>query len=76
MKLVPKKETCATKIELLAAYQIATKLYSDAIAELAQKIGIVPKAEYDDLNLAGHKARRRSANALEVLEAHTEEHGC
>ena len=76
MELAPKGDACATKLELLTAYRAVTKSYSDTIAEVAQKIGIVSKAEYEKLNVAVLKARRLSAHALEALEAHTDEHGC
>ena len=74
--LTPKQELCATKISLLAAYKAATKSYADAVAESAEKIDIVSKGEYVNLNIATHNARRLSASALEALEAHTDEHGC
>jgi hypothetical protein len=67
---------CETKRDLLTKYQEATTAYSQAVAELARKIGIVKKADYDALSAAAHRARRLSATALEALEAHTDEHGC
>ena len=69
-------ETCDVKRQLLGAYQKATEAYSQAVAELARQIGIISKADYNALTLASHKARRFSADALEALEAHTDEHGC
>ena len=76
MKLTPKQGVCATKIDFLAAYKAATKSYADAVAELAEKIDIVSKGDYVNLNIAIQNARRLSASALETLEAHTDEHGC
>jgi hypothetical protein len=68
--------TCDVKRQLLTAYQKATAAYSQAVAELARKIGIVSKANYNELALASQKARRLSADTLEALDAHTDEHGC
>jgi hypothetical protein len=67
---------CDVKRQLLTAYQKATAAYSQAVAELARKISIVSKADYNELALATQKSRRLSGDALEALEAHTDEHGC
>ena len=67
---------CPTKRRLLTAYQTATKLYSNAVADLSVLIGKTSREDYDKLNLAAQKARRSSANALEALEAHTDDHSC
>ena len=43
---------CPTKTALLNEYGNATKLYADAVGELAQRIGIVPRDEYERLRMA------------------------
>jgi len=67
---------CPTKTALLNEYGNATKLYADAVGELAQRIGIVQRDEYERLRMASEKFRRLSSNTLEALDAHTREHGC
>jgi hypothetical protein len=69
-------EKCQTKTDLLTKYQEATDAHAAAVAIMSKRIGISSKQEYDNLATAMHKARRLSANALEALEAHTDEHGC
>jgi hypothetical protein len=55
-----------TKTDLLIAYGNATQRYTDAVTALAQKIGTVPRDEYETLR-ASDKARRVSLEALEGL---------
>jgi hypothetical protein len=68
--------TCKTKRRLLSTYQKTTASYSQAVADLARKIGLVAQADYNGLAIATQKARRLSAAALEGLDAHIDEHGC
>ena len=56
-----------TKTDLLIAYGNATQRYTDAVTALAQKIGTVPRDEYETLRVASDKARRVSLEALEGL---------
>lgn len=65
---------CEEKTNLLIAYQRATEVYSQAVAELAQKIGVTPK--HDALNRAAEQARYASLDAHDRLDRHTREHGC
>jgi hypothetical protein len=67
---------CKTKSRLLTSYQKTTASYSQAVADLARKIGLVAQADYNGLAIATQKARRLSAAALEALDAHIYEHGC
>jgi ABC-type transporter Mla subunit MlaD len=67
---------CEDKLRLLMAYQAATEAYSKAVSELATKIGVTRKAEYDKVNRAAEQARYASMDARDRLERHTAEHGC
>ena len=67
---------CQTKRHLLALYQAATERYSQAVAALAQAIGAVSKKEYTALKMAALRTRLLSTDAVDALEAHTDEHGC
>jgi uncharacterized small protein (DUF1192 family) len=70
------KASCPTKKTLVAAWRNAAEIYSRAVAELSQKIGIVPKSEYERLVEAAEKARKHALEAQANLEAHTNDHGC
>jgi hypothetical protein len=67
---------CLTKRVLMTAYQEATMAHAQAVADLACMIGVVTKADFAEIHAAAHRASRLSATALEVFEAHTDEHGC
>ena len=67
---------CATKTALLSAYQDAAALYAGAVGNLAQEIGAISRDEYSSLRVASQRARRVSEEALETLDAHSDEHGC
>ena len=70
------KESCATKITLLTAWQSAADIYYKAVAALARQIGTVTKPEYERLAKAAEDARQRSVEAQAKLETHVNEHGC
>jgi hypothetical protein len=67
---------CPTKTALLLTYQNSTKRYADAMGQLGQKIGLVSRDEHERLRVATEKTRRLSLEALETLDAHSDEHGC
>lgn len=71
-----RKESCPTKTTLLAAWQKATEIYSQVVAELSRNIGVVSKSEYDRLAKAAETARNHALEAKTALDAHTAEHGC
>jgi hypothetical protein len=70
------KESCPTKLALLAAWQKAADVYAKAVAELSRRIGILPKGDYEKLKQVAERARQRSLEAQASLEAHIGEHGC
>ena len=71
-----KEPTCETKTKLLVAHQNATEFYAKAVSELARKIGVVSRTQYDKLSLAAERARKLSFEARELFEGHIAEHGC
>ena len=76
LRAVPSARACEEKTRLLLEYQTTTELYSKAVAELAAKMGVVPRSEYDKLNEAAEKARHISADARDHLERHIANHHC
>jgi hypothetical protein len=72
----PQPASCRAKEELLLSYQKTTAAFSAAVTLLQQKMGVVPKAEYDRLSIAADEARIRSEHARLVLEQHVAEHHC
>jgi hypothetical protein len=71
-----KEPTCETKTKLLGAHQNATEFYAKAVSELARKIGVVSRTQYEKLSLAAERARKLSFEARELFEGHIAEHGC
>jgi len=76
MKYSTAKVNCEEKTSLLVADQEAAQAYSNAVAELAKKVGVASKDEYNKLHGATELARYRSLDAQDRLERHIEEHGC
>lgn len=67
---------CDDKSRLIQEYQRTAEFYCAAVNNLAKKIGIVQKAEYERLSAATEKARYLSADAHDRLEHHIAKHGC
>ena len=67
---------CKEKQRLLEAYQEATEKYSAALTELRQKIGTLPKAEYDALYQTTEELLQDVAAARIKVQAHVQDHGC
>jgi hypothetical protein len=70
------RRSCPTKTNLLTAWQNASGLYLQAVAELSRKIGVLSKAEYEALAHAAEAARKSALESKAILEAHIAEHGC
>jgi hypothetical protein len=51
-----KEPTCETKTKLLVAHQKATEFYVKAVSELARKIGVVSRTQYEKRSLAAERA--------------------
>src|SRR5581483_1205842 len=67
---------CEEKAQLMREYQRTTELYAAAVNNLAKKMGVLLKAEYDRLNAATETARHASADARDRLQRHIAQHGC
>ena len=67
---------CDVKTKLLAEYQRASAAYSKAVSDLARKVGIMSKIEYETLRVATELAAKRTRQARDHLEMHTYEHQC
>jgi hypothetical protein len=72
----PQKVSCPTKTLLLAEWQKAFRVYSEAVAELARQIGMMAKADYERVEHVVKTARKNSRKVKADLEAHIAEHGC
>src|SRR4051812_25495669 len=70
------KDTCPTKMNLLAEWQKTTEVYLKAVADLSRQIGTLTKTDYDRLAQLAKTARKNSFNANAILEAHIKAHGC
>jgi hypothetical protein len=67
---------CDVKKGLFSEYQNASEAYSAAILKLTRNLIGASKAEYDKLRATTEQARKRTRDAKDGLEAHTQEHGC
>jgi hypothetical protein len=71
-----RKESCPTRTNLLLAWQNASQLYGQAVAELTRKIGVLSRSDYEELAVATEDARKSALDAQAELESHIAEHGC
>lgn len=76
LRAVPFLQPCEEKKRLMQEYQRTTEIYSAAVNDLAKKMGVVLKPEYERLSAATEKARHTSADARDRLERHIAQHGC
>ncbi len=67
---------CSEKAEWLRAYQEAVAEFSRTVSVLNDRIGVMPKAEYERVRSLSEKARRKADQARHNLENHVREHGC
>ena len=68
--------SCAEKTALLLSYSDAAREYSDAVTELHERIGAVPREEYERLYRQTEDTRRSVETARTVMDEHVREHGC
>ena len=71
-----KKESCPTKMALMAEWHTAAENYSKSVADLSRKIGILPQPDYEEMRRKAEQARERSVAAQRALDAHIQDHGC
>ena len=67
---------CEEKARLARVYESATGIFSDAVTELQQKIGVSARQEYERLNRNANEARLKSEQARLTLEKHIAAHRC
>ena len=67
---------CEEKARLARVYESATGIFSDAVTELQQKIGVSARQEYERLNRNANEARLKSEQARLTLEKHLAAHRC
>lgn len=68
--------SCKEKERLVNEYEAATEHFSEAVAALQDKIGTMPKEEYQRLDRAADEQRMKSEQARLALEQHIAAHGC
>ena len=68
--------SCTGKTALLLAYSDSAREYSEAVTELHERIGAVPRKEYERMHRQTEDARLSVENARMVMEDHVRQHGC
>ena len=71
-----KPPQCEDKARLMEEYGLAADEYSRTVNMLRQSMGILPKAEYDQIRNFIEVARLRSETARLALDRHIRQHGC
>jgi len=67
---------CDEKAALMAAYQKAAVVYSEAVADLSRAVGSVLHAEYELIQRKVAAARKLSEKARNRLHDHERQHNC
>ena len=67
--------SCAEKTALLLTYSDSVKDYSEAVAELHERIGMMPRKEYERMHRQTEDARLSVDRARMVMEDHVRQHG-
>jgi len=67
---------CAEKIRLILEFHEATLAYSKSIGSIARSVGRVQHEEYQQLNRAVDRARRKSEKARDQLTQHVADDRC
>ena len=68
--------TCEEKTRLGEEYEAATGRFCSAVTDLQQKMGTLPREEYDRMTRAANEARVKSEHARLALEEHIAVHRC
>jgi hypothetical protein len=71
-----KELLCEERAALVAAYERASKAYSDAVTNLSRRMGTSSKQEFEGLRRAAETARQASIDALKALDSHIAQHDC
>jgi hypothetical protein len=67
---------CLMKTDLFRARQDAVNAYASAVTDLARKISVATRREYELLYRVAEMGRERSQQAHDDLETHIAFHGC
>ena len=68
--------SCNERRKLAEEFAIATRKYSDAVAELASLRGATIEAQYQKLRVVADQARQDSESTGMELQRHIASHGC
>jgi hypothetical protein len=68
--------SCKDRRKFAEQFAIATRAYSDAVAQLATHRGATSEPEYHRLEIVVAEARRESENTGMELQRHVATHAC
>ena len=68
--------SCAEKTALLLTYSDSARQYSDAVTKLHERIGTIPRKEYEQMHRQTEDARLSVETFRTVMEEHVRQHGC
>ena len=72
----PQPRECQEKARLMDQYAGETSAFNRSVELLRSKLGTLPKAEYDQLQLLTEKTRLLCDAARMALYRHIRDHGC
>ena len=67
---------CAEKKRLAVEFSRTAEAYASSVSLLAQQIGVLLRADYEQLHQETETARGEAERARLALESHKAEHGC
>jgi hypothetical protein len=67
---------CPDMAALLTKYQEATAAHSSLVTDLHQRMGTLPRIEFDALYQKTEQARQAARAAMQALDDHRADHGC
>ena len=68
--------SCALKTAMLMSYSDAASKYCQAVTELDEQVGYVPRGEYERIHNLTEEARLSVERARLAMEEHVRQHGC
>ena len=72
----PQRFNCDEKGALLIAYAQATRVYSQAVADLTRAIGTIAHSDFELLKRKVAAAREQAEETRQRLEGHVRKHFC
>lgn len=73
---IPVTQTCPEKQRLLDACQVAAADYSTPVRMLAERVGVLSRADYVRIRDYSERARFKAEAARNAMDRHIAEHGC